>query len=141
MTEKGMSFLSFTPQETKAVIFLVVILLAGSGVTLYKKYNPDFAPELLLKESNYSTQKRIQPVISSAISENQTAQTLDGKVNLNTATLKELDRLPGIGQELGKRILDYRQSKGRFSSIDELTEVRGIGQKTFEKLKDLVIVE
>jgi hypothetical protein len=46
---RKMNFFSLTPQESKAVIFLVVILLLGSGVTLYKRYHPDFAPELLLR--------------------------------------------------------------------------------------------
>ena len=141
MTEKGMDFFSFTPQESKAVIFLVVILLIGSGVTLYKKYHPDFAPELLLKENRNTEKKVLEPAKSSNVPENMSLKIADKKINLNRATLRELNSLPGIGEELGKRILAYRESKGYFSSIEELTKIKGIGPKTFEKLKNLVTIE
>lgn len=141
MTEKRIDFFSFTPQEAKAIIFLIVILLIGSGVTLYKKYHPDFAPELLLKENHQVEKKIVQPPKVSVTPENPDSKTSNKKINLNTATLKELDSLPGIGEELGKRILAYRESNGNFSSIEELTKIKGIGQKTLEKLKDLVIIE
>jgi len=141
MTEKRIDFFSFTPQETKAIIFLIIILLIGSGVTLYKKYHPDFAPELLLKENRY-IEKRVSKPVSVEIKAESTSFVIPGrKINLNTATLKELDSLPGIGEELGKRILAYRESKGSFSSIEVLKKIRGIGQKTFEKLENLVTVE
>ncbi|NLJ99750.1 MAG: ComEA family DNA-binding protein [Clostridia bacterium] len=63
-----------------------------------------------------------------------------GLVNINTATAKELEALPGIGPAYSKRIIDYRETNGYFSSIEELQEVSGIGPKTFEGLKDLVSV-
>jgi comEA protein len=141
MTEKRIDFFSFTPQEAKAIIFLIIILLIGSGVTLYKKYHPDFAPELLLKENRNTEKKIIEPAKSSNIPENTSLKINDKKINLNRATLRELDSLPGIGKELGKRILAYRESNGNFSSIEELKKINGIGQKTFEKLKNLVTVD
>jgi comEA protein len=141
MTEKRLDFFSFTPQEVKAIIFLVVILLIGSGVTLYKKYHPDFAPELLLKENRQIEKKIVQPPKISVNPGNPDSGISNKKINLNTATLKELDTLPGIGKELGKRILAYRETNGNFSSIEELMKVRGIGEKTFEKLKNLITIE
>jgi len=63
------------------------------------------------------------------------------KLNLNTATLEELDALPGIGPALAQRILDYRSEHGGFKSVEELKEVRGIGDTLFADLKDLVTVE
>ena len=56
-------------------------------------------------------------------------------VNINTASKKELDALPGIGETLAQRIIDYRSANGPFSTVDELTKVKGIGAKTLEKLK------
>lgn len=62
------------------------------------------------------------------------------KVNINTASLEELDSLPGIGPVYAQRIIDYRQSNGGFKSIEEIQNVKGIGSKTFEKLKDRITI-
>ena len=62
-------------------------------------------------------------------------------INLNTATLEELCELPRIGSTLAQRILDYRAQYGRFSAAEQLMDVEGIGETTFEGLKDLVTVE
>lgn len=59
-------------------------------------------------------------------------------INLNTATEEQLDELPGIGETMAKRILEYREEKGSFSSVDELKEIEGIGEKKFAKLKEKV---
>ncbi|MET9310657.1 helix-hairpin-helix domain-containing protein [Kribbella sp. NPDC003505] len=56
-------------------------------------------------------------------------------VNLNTATLAQLDALPGVGPVLAQRILDYRTHNGPFTTIDQLQEVPGVGPKKFESLK------
>ncbi|MDY7041567.1 MAG: helix-hairpin-helix domain-containing protein, partial [Chloroflexota bacterium] len=63
-----------------------------------------------------------------------------GKVNVNTATSEELDTLPGIGPAIAQRIIEYRQANGPFQSIEEIKNVSGIGDKLFEKLKDLITV-
>ena len=62
------------------------------------------------------------------------------KVNLNTATAADLDTLPRIGPAMAQRILDYRAAEGRFTSIEDLRDVTGIGEKTFAALKDLIVV-
>jgi comEA protein len=61
-------------------------------------------------------------------------------VNLNTATLVELEALPGVGAKTAERILDYRQKKGPFKKIEELMNVQGIGEKSFLKLKPRITV-
>lgn len=63
------------------------------------------------------------------------------RINLNTATQAELELLPGIGPALAKRILEYRSSKGRFSSVEEVDKVKGIGEKTMARIRPLVKVE
>ena len=55
-------------------------------------------------------------------------------VNLNTATSEQLDTLPGVGPVTAQKILDWRASHGAFSSVDELLEVDGIGEKTLAEL-------
>lgn len=63
-----------------------------------------------------------------------------GKVNLNTATLAQLDTLPGVGPVLAQRILDHRAEHGGFRSVSDLRQVGGIGDTRYEQLKDLVTV-
>jgi competence protein ComEA len=64
-----------------------------------------------------------------------------GVINLNTATLEQLDTLPGIGPAIAQRIVDYRETIGGFTSIDEITQVSGIGEATFAKIKNSITVE
>jgi competence protein ComEA len=64
-----------------------------------------------------------------------------GQINLNTATVEQLDNLPGIGPALAQRIIDYRQKVGGFKRVEEITEVSGIGEAIFAKIKDLITVE
>jgi len=63
------------------------------------------------------------------------------KVNLNTATEAELQTISGIGQKRASDIIAYRESTGRFKSVDDLKKVSGIGDKTLEKLKEYVTVD
>lgn len=62
-------------------------------------------------------------------------------VNINTATLEELDTLPGIGPKTAQAILDYRAANGPFTSAEELLEVKGIGESTLARFRDSIIVE
>lgn len=64
----------------------------------------------------------------------------DGKVNLNTADAAALETLPRVGPALAERIIDWREANGRFTAIEDLLSVTGIGDKTFAGLKDLVTV-
>lgn len=64
-----------------------------------------------------------------------------GKLNINKASLEELQTLPGIGEVRAKSIIEYREAQGGFKSVEELSNISGIGTKTLEKLRDKVDIK
>ena len=63
-----------------------------------------------------------------------------GKVNINTAELKDLDTLPGIGEATANKIIQYREQNGEFNSIEDIKNVNGIGDKKYDNIKDMISV-
>jgi competence protein ComEA len=61
-------------------------------------------------------------------------------VNLNTASVSQLETLPGVGKATAERIVEYREKNGGFKKIEDLMNVRGIGEKSFLKIKPLITV-
>ena len=81
------------------------------------------------------TEEAVQTVAEEAVD-----ATADDRLDLNTATAEELQELPGIGEVIAQRIIDYRELRGRFLDPEQLMEVDGIGQAKYEKLRELVTV-
>ena len=69
------------------------------------------------------------------------ASALDGVVNLNTASAEELSLLPGVGPSRARAIIELRQQRGGFKRIEDLLEVKGIGESSLAKLKPYLAVE
>ena len=63
------------------------------------------------------------------------------KVNVNTATAAQLTALPGIGDTIAQAIVDYRDNNGAFRSVDDLLQVKGIGEKKLAAVRDLVLLK
>jgi comEA protein len=62
------------------------------------------------------------------------------KINLNTASIEQLQSLPGIGPSTAKSIVEYRTKVGKFNRIEEIINIKGIGEKKFEKIKDRLVL-
>lgn len=60
------------------------------------------------------------------------------RISINSGTLEELDRIPGIGPVTAQNIIDFREANGFFQNVEELTKVKGIGEKTLEKIREYI---
>jgi competence protein ComEA len=81
---------------------------------------------------------RRQPVVATGVIAPGQAGAAGGPVHLNTASLEQLDTLPGVGPVTAQKILDWRQTHGAFTSVDDLDAIPGIGPARLEQLRDLV---
>ena len=116
----------------KAVTLLVILILAGTGFWGLRRFVPAAflgKPDLIAVPNAEHPQNS---TTKSAIS-NKPAL-----LNINTASVKELQTLPNIGERMAERIIDHRTQYGDFTSVDALQNVKGIGPKTIEKLRPFV---
>lgn len=132
-----------SPFSRREALFLAVlaatVALYTGGNRLYFQLSdsPDWSHFLPSLEPS---QKIVSP--SKGTGETHTEQgKKSGPVNLNRASLEDLMRLPGIGPALAGRILAFRSQRGRFTKIEELMEVEGIGPIRYMKIKGLVEVK
>ena len=97
---------------------------------------------LLLARQDQSAASRDAVVISTDVQVPEELLAPEASlVNINTATLEELDTLPGIGEELARRIVAYREENGPFASAEELMEVKGIGEAKLADLDGWITVD
>ena len=79
-------------------------------------------------------------VVPEALAQQPAAMTKSATVDLNSASVTDLESLPGVGRRTAERIVEYRQKNGSFKKIEELMNVKGIGEKSFLKLKPFITV-
>ena len=140
-----MKWWDFNLAEARGLFVLLILLLLGSGIAIYKKYHTDFPVEIVFKESKaefrkYKSAKSVQYNQNKEIS-SASDKKISKKININTANWAELDLLPYIGPTLSQRIIQYREKNGEFKKIDDLLKVKGIGKKNLEKIREYVEVK
>lgn len=114
----------------RAVTFLVAVILIGAGFWGLRRFNPAL---FLGKPDFIAVPNENQP--------QQSAQDKPALLNINTASAEELETLSGIGPQMAQKIVQYREEHGDFTSVEALTEIKGLGEKTLEKLKPFIGVE
>ena len=131
--------LALTTSERRIILFLAATLLIGSGIRLYRAtYQTQPAFDYRASDSTFAA---LSSHLDDAAQDSAAATAQNGKLNLNKATKKQLDALPGIGEVTAERIIMFRDEHGPFRSLDDLTHVKGITKKKLEKFKDLLTLE
>lgn len=102
-----------------------------------KIYIPSKEDKKKLESKAYITSGSGNNVIAETVNE----KGGNNKVNINTATQSELENLPGVGAAIASRIIEYREQNGKFSKIEDLQNVKGIGEAKFNNMKEYVMVQ
>jgi competence protein ComEA len=113
-----------------------IVDLAGGFTEEADTINVNLAQRLYDEDQVHIAKIGEIPPLGEIINNNKNSEL----ININTATISELTSLPGIGNVKAQNIINYRETFGKFKSIEEINNVTGVGEKTFEALKDLICV-
>jgi len=102
-----------THQERKVLLFLGIFILIGSGLRFFKVNSVE-------EDFEYQSVAQVMPV------------------NVNEASQSQLESIPGIGEVIASRVIEYRQNFGPFKGLEDLKKVKGIGDKKIKAAKDYI---
>ncbi len=148
MLRRISEWLSLTQTEERIILFLSVTLLVGVGIKLYKQSisaQPSF--DYHVQDSIFTARSSIP---DDSLTVKASSVSIDAGVkkpansniiNLNTATLEQLDALPGVGKVIAERIIHRRDSVGRYTSVEELLLVKGMTKKKLNQIKPFLVIK
>ena len=119
---------TFNRNEQLVLLMLSLALLAGIVVSYLDRTNSEAIRDFDVKKSAVPVPNMLPEIPAEA---SNTLLSID----MNTATIKDFQKLPGVGPSIAQRIVDYRTQNGKFNAIEEMTHVSGIGPKTLERLR------
>lgn len=165
MFEKLSKKIGFTETEILVILFLAGLFILGfvyvefikkdtteykhidyskqdSLFTYYSNLNPEFDPEDSGLDSNLEIKKRVLELSDTiAYVKKDISSLAEKSININTAGINELVKLPGIGEKTAEKIIQLRNERGKFKRVDELLDVKGIGEAKFNKIRKYLYVE
>ncbi len=149
----------FTSEELKVILFFIVLIAAGAVYKLSTGQNTSHDNHTYSKQDSLFFQI-LGDTNAVAIRHDSLFQSADSvsglaavkresphkgsipekSININTASVKELSLLPGVGDKTAEKIVAYRNQIGAFRSLDQIMDVKGIGVKKFEKMKRFIVI-
>ena len=166
MFEKLSKKIGFTETEIYVVLFLAGMFMLGfvyvefikddtptenknfdyseedSLFNYYSKLNPEYNVADSSLISNLEIKKRVLELSDSfAYVKKDLSSLVEKSININTAGVTELVKLPGIGEKTAEKIIQLRNQKGKFRRLEDLMEVRGIGEVKFNKIKMYLYID
>jgi len=122
-------------RERTVLIFLCVCFIIGAGISFFRRQHEQRHLQII------TINKPAGHLSNDSIDINPGDSSYKNiLININTASAKELDVLPGIGPAIAQRIIDYREKHNGFKSTDDILKVSGIGPKKFSALKDKITI-
>jgi len=140
--------LGFTRQEQRFILFLIAAFVVGIGVRsvrvhaektqkdTWKNQREQLWAEL---QKRAAQEKNLEATSEQLIVDKK--KTLTDRINLNTATVQDLQVLPRIGPAISQRIIEFRNEYGPFQTVADIQKVKGIGPKTFKKINEYITVD
>ena len=137
MLKRIVEWLALTKKERNVILFLTATMIVGAGIRLYQEMFP------AASQYDYHTTDSTFAALSTASEDSNSVAKGDTSVplNINTATKQELMDLPGIGEVTAERIIQYREEKGAFTSVNDLRAIKGMSKKKLERLKLLITTQ
>ncbi len=140
-----------TRQEQKVLLLLIIVITVGMGIHYVGRRSGRHG---VWVESGAPGSGKVSKATSAGGTANQAEQSqvpmllpatqrsyVNGRLDINRATLEQLDQLPGIGPKKAQLIIDYREANKGFRAVEELLNISGIGEKTYSGLKGYVCVD
>jgi competence ComEA-like helix-hairpin-helix protein len=166
MLKKISKKLGFTETEVLVILFLAGIFILGfiykeffkeerkseyknfnyskedSLFSYYSKLNPESDPDDSLLISNVETKRKVLELADTSSYAKKDISTLQEKsININSASVKDFMKLPGIGEKTAEKIIELRKERGKFNKLEDIMDVKGIGEVKFNKIKKFLYIE